>query len=388
MRVARIVHPDACEPFSHYCDVVRAGDLVFVSGMVAVSHERDVLAPGDVIEQARIALGFVERALASVGAAPADVVKVSNYVTDIGDVHKLAGPQREFFGGVLPASISVVVRRLVRPGLVYEVAVIAVVGRPIQRVTSDDTQTEAPWCDVVRAGDLVFVSGRTALSTRGEVQAPGDATEQARISLAALGSALAAVGSRPADVVSVNNFLIAIDDRERVNVARREFFGETLPASLLCEVPSLAAPGLLYEVEAVAVVGGEKQRVLLDDFPAPFSHYCDVVRSGDMVWVSGLTAVSTEYDVHAPGDAAEQARIALAAVGRCLQHVGATPRDVVRITNYLTNIDDRDSVNVARREFFGTARPASVLCEISRLVVPGLVYEIEAMAVIGAGDSE
>jgi enamine deaminase RidA (YjgF/YER057c/UK114 family) len=333
-----------------------------------------------------MALGFVERALASVGATPADVVKMSTYVTDIADEPKLAGPRREFFRDLLPAGVVIEVQRLVLPGLLYEVAVVAVVGRRIQRLTLDGRDGAAPYCDVVRAGDLVFVSGRTALSNDGRVQAPGDATEQARISHAELGRALASVGAGPADVVSVNNFLTAIGDRESVNIARREFFGETLPASLLCEVSALRAPGLLYEVEAVAVVGGEKQRVLLDGFPAPFSHYCDVVRSGDMVWVSGVTALSAEHGVQAPGDATEQARIALAAVGRCLQHFGATPADVVRISNYLTNIDDREGVNVARQEFFGTTRPSSVLCEISRLVVPGLLYEIEALAVIGAGE--
>jgi 2-iminobutanoate/2-iminopropanoate deaminase len=386
MTAARVLLAGGAEPFSHYCDVVRAGDLVFVSGMVATSRDRRVVAPGDVAEQARIALDLVGRALAAVGAAPGDVVKMSNYLIDIADEPKLSSPRREFFGDALPASVLVEVNRLVLPGLLYEIAVVAVVGRSVQRITLDRRPGAAPYCDVVRAGDLVFVSGRTALSADGEVRAPGDAAGQARIALEALGTALASVGAGPEDVVTVNNYLTAIDDRPRVNTARREFFGETLPASLLCEVPALSAPGLLYEVEAVAVIGGEKQRVLLDDFPAPFSHYCDVVRSGDMVWVSGLTAVSAAHEVQARGDATEQARIALAALGRCLQDVGAKPADVVRVNNYLTDIDDRERVNVARREFFGATRPASVLCEISRLVVPGLLYEIEALAVVGAGD--
>jgi enamine deaminase RidA (YjgF/YER057c/UK114 family) len=386
MTAIRVLLAGGAEPFSHYCDVVRAGDLVFVSGMVAVSPDRRVVGGGDVTEQARIALDLVGRALASVGATPADVVKMSNYLIHIADEPKLDGPRREFFGDTLPASVLVEVNRLVLPGLLYEVAVVAVIGRPIQRITLDSRQGTAPYCDVVRVGDLVFVSGRTSLSTDGEVQSPGDATGQARIALAQLGAALESVGAGPEDVVTATNYLTAIDDRPRVNIARREFFGETLPASLLCEVPALFAPGLLYEVEAVAVVGGEKQRVLLDDFPPPFSHYCDVVRSGDMVWVSGLAAVSSAHDVQAPGDATEQARIALAALGRCLQQVGAGPADVVRVNNYLTNIDDRERVNVARREFFGATRPASFLCEISRLVVPGLLYEIEAFAVIGAGE--
>ena len=51
----------------------------------------------------------------------------------------------------------------------------------------------------------------------------------------------------------------------------------------------------------------------------------------------------------------------------------------------MTDINDREKVNVARREFFGDSRPASVLVEVPKLVLPGLLYEVEAVAVIGAG---
>jgi 2-iminobutanoate/2-iminopropanoate deaminase len=377
---------DGPEPFSHYCDVVRAGDLVWVSGMAAVGPEHEVLAPGDPAEQARIAHGAIGKALETVGAGPADVVKVSNYLTDIGDRLAVNEARREFFGETRPASVICEVPKLVLDGLLYEVEATAVIGGEKQRVMLEGgPEPFHHYCDVVRAGDVVWVTGQAAVGPDNEVLAEGDPLAQARLAFEGLGQALAAVGATPADVVKVSNYLTNIDDRPVVNEARREFFGEHLPASLLYEVPSLVVPGLLYEVEAIAVVGGEKQRVTLEGAPPPFSHYCDVVRAGDLVFVSGQAAVDRDHQVLCPGDAVGQARIALEAVANCLEAVGASVDDIVKVSNYLTRVDDRPAVNVARREFFGEHLPASFLCEVGRLVVPGLLYEVEAVAVVGGG---
>jgi enamine deaminase RidA (YjgF/YER057c/UK114 family) len=63
-----------------------------------------------------------------------------------------------------------------------------------------------------------------------------------------------------------------------------------------------------------------------------------------------------------------------------LAAAGATPADVVKVTVYLLDIDDRPAINPVRQEFFGSARPASTLVEVSRLAVPGALLEIEAIA--------
>jgi 2-iminobutanoate/2-iminopropanoate deaminase len=67
-------------------------------------------------------------------------------------------------------------------------------------------------------------------------------------------------------------------------------------------------------------------------------------------------------------------KIALAAAG-------ATLADVVKVTVYLKNVDDRQKVNEVRKAYFGEARPASTLIEISRFAIDGMLIEIEAIAV-------
>jgi hypothetical protein len=56
------------------------------------------------------------------------------------------------------------------------------------------------------------------------------------------------------------------------------------------------------------------------------------------------------------------------------------PRDVVKVTVFLTDVNDRTAINPVRQEFFGDARPASTLEEISRLAIPGATIEVEAVA--------
>ena len=116
----------------------------------------------------------------------------------------------------------------------------------------------------------------------------------------------------------------------------------------------------------------------------PISHYTDAVRVGDLVFVSGCVPVDSEGRLVGGDDAVAQARQALTNVGAVLAAAGSTFADVAKVTVYLTDIDDRPKINPVREEFFGDARPASTLVEVSRLAVPGAKIEVEAVAVVRA----
>jgi enamine deaminase RidA (YjgF/YER057c/UK114 family) len=76
----------------------------------------------------------------------------------------------------------------------------------------------------------------------------------------------------------------------------------------------------------------------------------------------------------------EQARLAFTHIGRVLEAAGASFADVLKVTVFLTDIDDRPKINPVRREFFGEHRPASTLVEVNRLVRPEAKVEVEAIA--------
>lgn len=122
------------------------------------------------------------------------------------------------------------------------------------------------------------------------------------------------------------------------------------------------------------------QRLTLPNQLPPVSHYCHVVRAGNLIWVSG--AVGVRPDGSIPDSVAEQAETALANIDACLKAAGASAEHVVKVNVYLTDIDDRAAINPARQRYFGEHRPASTLVGVAALVLPALKVEIEAQAVL------
>ena len=114
----------------------------------------------------------------------------------------------------------------------------------------------------------------------------------------------------------------------------------------------------------------------------PVSHYTDVVTVGGFAFISGMVAMDATGNVIGGDNPTEQARQVLRNLRLCLDAVGATPADVCKVTVYLRHMSQRTQVNVAREEFFGNARPASTLVEVSALVLPELLVEIEAVAIL------
>ena len=123
------------------------------------------------------------------------------------------------------------------------------------------------------------------------------------------------------------------------------------------------------------------RRVLLDDLPAPVSHYCHAVRANDRVWISGMVGIRNDGSV--PEDVEEQFQIAIDCLDCALRAAGGRPEHVVKVQVFLTDVNDRTKINPIRENYFGTHRPASTLVEVSGLIAPELKVEIEAEAVVG-----
>ena len=125
-----------------------------------------------------------------------------------------------------------------------------------------------------------------------------------------------------------------------------------------------------------------RQEYRVEGQAEPISHFTDAVRAGRFVYVSGIVAVDGHGDLVGGDDVVAQTRQVFENMRAVLAAAGCGFENVVKVTIFLTDVDDRPLINPVRQEVFGATRPASTLVEVPRLAVPGALVEIEAVAVI------
>jgi 2-iminobutanoate/2-iminopropanoate deaminase len=125
-----------------------------------------------------------------------------------------------------------------------------------------------------------------------------------------------------------------------------------------------------------------REEIRVEGLAEPVSHYTDAVRAGGFLHVSGIVGVDGEGRLVGGDDVIAQTRSVFENMRKVLEAGGCGFEDVVKVTIFLTDIDERPLINPLRQQMFGAKRPASTLVEVPRLAVEGAKVEIECVALV------
>jgi enamine deaminase RidA (YjgF/YER057c/UK114 family) len=240
---------------------VNPSRVLFTAGLTGRDAAGNLVA-GGMAPQAHRTFERLQAILGHAGARFDDVVKQLVYVTDL-DAYNATGraERAKFFGTTRPASTGLVVRRLADPAMLIEVELVvdlpgAPQGKPLlEKFNAEQHPGDFYQGVIVNGGRLLYLAGQVANNADGSVAGVGDWRRQAEKIYENIGHVLRAAGATPAAAVKETTWVLSIDSwRQHGTPVRRAFYNGAYPASTLVEIPGLARPEFLVEIEVIAAV--------------------------------------------------------------------------------------------------------------------------------------
>ena len=240
---------------------VNPSRLLFTAGLTGRDVAGNVVVRG-MAAQTQRTFERLQAILAHAGAGFDHVVKQIVFVTDIDAYNAVGRAERsKFFGPTRAASTGLVVRRLADPALLIEVElVVDLQGSPPGKPLLEKFNVENHGGNfyqgvIVNGGRLLYLAGQVANNPDGSVAGVGDWKRQAEKVYENIGHVLRAAGATPGGVVKETTWVLDIGSWRANSVpARSGFYNGGFPASTLIEIPGLARPEFLVEIEVIAAV--------------------------------------------------------------------------------------------------------------------------------------
>lgn len=398
--------------FNAHTQAVRAGNNVFVGGLLSLDNEGHVVG-SDIGTQTRNVFDALSRVLADVGSSMADVVKHNVYFhndradADAGKfMEELNCVRMGYFSDPGPTTTEVEVG-LDQEGALILVDAWAIVGAEKQLLVSEghwDWNGHLPFSQGWKVGDLIFVGGQRSLDAAGDLLGAGDIELQTAKTFGNLEAMLHEGGGDRNNLMRQNTYFrfqghgpAVTGYWERMNMVRRKYMSIPSAAGAGLRIPGFppthgsSIADELIQVEGIAVLGDNKQRLMPADhwdWSIPDSQFTQGWRIGDLVFIGGQ--ISADEHAKAVGEDMEtQARNVFQFIRNTLNEALLDESDVVKLYIYYHAEGDWmrisavvDTINSVRREFYEDPGPAVTAVRVSGFAFEDLLIEIEAIAVV------
>ena len=387
-----------------FCLGAESGGVLYLAGQTASEYDplrSAVVCKGDLLDQTRVIYEKLGVVLEAAGMSFENVVRTVDYIdpSALPQYRETGAIRREFLGGTPVGSTGICVERLLRPDALLEVSAVAVRGEKRAVNPGYDRYGALTYVPGVIAGDTLWTSGFVGNEEVDEQASfPQDTGVQMGLTYEIVGSVLSAAGAVPSDVVKTLEYVSPqawLQYDGGAAYSRRAFFKGEYPANTGITVNRLLRPEGHVEVEAVAVLGGNREEIQVPGWEASYggATYVPGVKKGRMLQLSAQGGVDhTTSSGVAPFDIVAQAEQAYGNLARVLAEGGYSMDDVVNTIEWVppNGLSAYRRVGQVRRKFFGDGFPSATGVSMHRIrrpgppdrLVPELLFEVTAVAIV------
>ena len=263
-----------------------------------------------------------------------------------------------------------------------------------------DWSMPVPFSQGWKIDDMIFVGGQISADSQGRTVGAGDIAVQTRNTFEFIKRVLEEAGGGLSDIVKLNTYYQYDGEGaditrfwEEMTEVRKEYLADPGPVGTAVRVRGFAYEGLLIEIEAIAVVGRKKQRLMPADhwdwsIPVPLSQGWKI---GDLIFVGGQISADDRGRTIVPGDIGQQVRNVFGAIQSTLREGGAELSDLVKINTYYEFEGEGDALRQywedmtrVRMEYLSDPGPAGTAVRVNGFAFEDLLIEIEGFAYVGA----
>jgi enamine deaminase RidA (YjgF/YER057c/UK114 family) len=396
--VTRLLHPVAPgaspQPVAR---AVKAGDLVFSGGCVALDRQGAVVAPGDARAQAAVIFRSIAETIAEWGGTLADVLALTSFHADPRSIDDVFDVGREYFRGQFPAWTPVGSVGCQHPGALLQIRVVADVGDgPKECYVPDSLRwlRRYPVSAACKKGDLVFIAGQSGANANGGHELPLDHRRQARRAYDRIIELVELAGGTLDDVLDFTSF--HLDIRGAVVTMEEVYIPDVMGpihSEKSATTSHLGATGLLTPetwgvYSAIADLAPGKRIGSTPDSIWWKGEYpvagAAMKQQGRLVTVAGqvASAPNDRNKVLHSGDVAAQAHFVFESVRDALAGFGLTLASVAEVISFHKDPRHWDTVISVASEYFDPINPpAWTFSGVTGLWVEGYQHEIAALAV-------